>query len=255
MLIRIVLTILPFFLVNCLEAEAFLPLFSLENQGIEQGSQTISINVQLMIILSLLTLLPALLLVMTSFTRVIIVLSILRQAIGFNQTPSNQILVGLSFFLTLYIMSPVFSEINALALQPYLSKALSPEMAAKKAILPLKKFMLTHTQESELIFFNHFLEKKNSKKTNSVAVIKNDSVSLFVLLPAFVVSELKIAFQMGFLLFVPFLIIDLLVSSVLMSMGMLMLSPMMISLPLKLMLFVVIDGWSLIIDTLASSYQ
>lgn len=232
-------------------AEELWPLFSMGTEAASHASQTLSVNIQLMVLLALLTLLPAMLLVMTSFTRVVVVLSILRQAIGLNQTPSNQILVGLSFFLTLYIMSPVFSEIHQSAVQPYLSQQLSADMAAEKALLPLKQFMLTHTRASDLALFQ---DLSGNKVDNSSVFVKG-AVPLLVLLPAFVVSELKTAFQIGFLLFVPFLIIDLVVSSVLVSMGMMMLSPLIVSLPFKLMLFVVVDGWSLVIGSLASSYQ
>jgi len=235
-----------------IQTEELWPLFSVGTEAASHATQTVSVSVQLMVLLALLTLLPAMLLVMTSFTRVVVVLSILRQAIGLNQTPSNQILVGLSFFLTLYIMSPVFSKIHQSAIQPYLSQQLSPEAAAEKALVPLKQFMLTHTRVTDLALFQ---ELSDTKTAQPAAHPPDSAVSLFVLLPAFVVSELKTAFQIGFLLFVPFLIIDLVVSSVLVSMGMMMLSPLIISLPFKLMLFVVVDGWSLVIGTLASSYQ
>lgn len=222
-------------------AADLLPLLSVD-AGKSTG-QTYSVSVQILAIVTLLTLLPAMLMVMTSFTRVVVVLSILRQAIGMNQTPSNQILVGLSIFLTLYIMSPIFSNINDNAVQPYLANKISMESAVEKAITPIKKFMLEQTRESDLSLFQEMANKKES-----------EDVSMMILLPSFVISELKTAFQIGFLIFIPFLIIDLVVSSVLMSMGMMMLSPLIISLPFKLMLFILVDGWSLIIGTLASSY-
>jgi flagellar biosynthetic protein FliP len=230
--------------------EKLWPLLSFGNEALSHSSQTVSISIQIMALVALLTLLPAMLLVMTSFTRFVVVLSILRQAIGLNQTPSNQILVGLSFFLTLYIMSPVFSDIKQSAIQPYLSNQLSAEIALEKALMPLKKFMLTHTREIDLALFQEL-----SVNQSDAELSPKDTLSLLVLLPAFVVSELKTAFQIGFLLFVPFLIIDLVVSSVLVSMGMMMLSPLIVSLPFKLMLFVVVDGWSLVIGSLASSYH
>ena len=251
MRIQIGLGGIGFLMANGLGAEELWPLFSVGTEAANHGAQTVSVSIQLMVLLALLTLLPAMLLVMTSFTRVVVVLSILRQAIGLNQTPSNQILVGLSFFLTLYIMSPVFSSIHQSAIQPYLSQQLTPQMAAEKALVPLKQFMLTHTRAADLALFQDL----SAQQIDKGVVASVDTVSIFVLLPAFVVSELKTAFQIGFLLFVPFLIIDLVVSSVLVSMGMMMLSPLIISLPFKLMLFVVVDGWSLVIGTLASSYQ
>jgi flagellar biosynthetic protein FliP len=256
MRIRIGLGGIGFIIANGLCAEELWPLFSLGTDTANHASQTVSVSVQLMLLLALLTLLPAMLLVTTSFTRVVVVLSILRQAIGLNQTPSNQILVGLSFFLTLYIMSPVFSDINQSAIQPYLAQQLSPEVAAEKALVPLKQFMLTHTRETDLALFQDLSSGKTEHAViTDLATENKEAVSIFVLLPAFVLSELKTAFQIGFLLFVPFLVIDLVVSSVLVSMGMMMLSPLMISLPFKLMIFVVVDGWSLVIGSLASSYQ
>jgi flagellar biosynthetic protein FliP len=196
--------------------------------------------------MTVLTLLPAILLMMTSFTRIIIVLSILRQALGTAQTPSNQIILGLALFLTMFIMSPVFVEINSIAIQPYLEGNLSAIGALTEATDPFKTFMLAQTRETDIRMFADIAgvnEIESPEKT-----------PLTLLMPAFVTSELKTAFQIGFLIFIPFVIIDLVVASVLMSMGMMMLSPMIISLPFKLMLFVLVDGWSLIMGTLASSF-
>jgi len=161
-----------------------------------------------------------------------------------TQTPSNQILVGLSLFLTLYVMSPIFSSIHQEALQPYMADKITAEQAVEQAVKPFKQFMVEHTRDADLNLFKEMANRPDS-----------EDISLFTLLPAFVISELKTAFQMGFLIFIPFMIIDLVVSSVLMSMGMMMLSPLIISLPFKLMLFILIDGWSLIVGTLASSYH
>lgn len=210
----------------------------------EVSSETFSASLQILFMLSLLTLLPALLMVMTSFTRIAVVLSIVRQAVGLSQTPSNQILVGLSLFLTLFIMAPIFSSIHQEAIQPYWEKKLSADQALETAAKPMRNFMLEHTRESDLQLFKALSDEPDGSETG-----------LLTLLPAFVISELKTAFQMGFLIFIPFLIIDLVVSSVLMSMGMMMLSPLIISLPFKLMLFILVDGWSLIIGTLATSYH
>ena len=210
------------------------------------GGQTYSVSIQILAIMTLLSLLPAGLIMMTSFTRIIIVLSILRQALGTAQTPSNQILLGLALFLTLFIMAPVFNKAYVSAVKPYMAEQLDAEAALQKAAEPFRAFMLGQTRDSDLEMFADI--------AGQGPLDPNAKVPFSLLLPAFVTSELKTAFQIGFLLFIPFLIIDLVVSSVLMSMGMMMLSPMIISLPFKLMLFVLIDGWSLIMGTLASSF-
>ena len=193
-----------------------------------------------------LSFIPAFVILMTSFTRIIIVFSILRQALGLQQTPSNQILIGLALFLTMFIMAPVFDRVNKDALQPYLAETLTAQQALDKAQVPLKDFMLAQTRQSDLDLFMRL-----SKRTD---IAGPDQVPLTILVPAFVTSELKTAFQIGFMIFIPFLIIDLVVASVLMAMGMMMLSPLIISLPFKIMLFVLVDGWALIIGTLAGSF-
>lgn len=209
------------------------------------GIQAYSVNVQILIFMTLLTVLPGLLMAITAFTRIIIVLSILRQAIGLSQVPTNQILIGIALFMTFFVMSPVANKINDEALQPYLSDKMDFSEALAKGQLPLRGFMLNQTRTTDLALF----EKLGNK--NPVAL---DQVSMTVLIPAFITSELKTAFQIGFLLFLPFLIIDLVVASVLMAMGMMMLSPLIISLPFKIMLFVMVDGWTLILGSLASSF-
>ena len=193
-----------------------------------------------------LSFIPAFVMLMTSFTRIIIVFSILRQALGLQQTPSNQILTGMALFLTLFIMAPVFDKVNRDALQPYLAEKLTAQQAVEKAQVPIKDFMLAQTRTSDLELFMRL-----SKRTD---IASPDQAPLTILVPAFVTSELKTAFQIGFMIFIPFLIIDLVVASVLMAMGMMMLSPLIISLPFKIMLFVLVDGWALIIGTLASSF-
>ena len=210
------------------------------------GGQTYSLTLQILILMTVLTLLPAILLMMTAFTRIIIVLSILRQAIGAGQTPPNQVLVGLALFLTLFVMGPVLSKINTEAAQPYLDGTIEANVALERAAAPLKGFMLEQTRESDIATFVRISGGKGFEKPTDVP--------LNILVPAFVTSELKTAFQIGFLLFIPFVIIDLVVASVLMSMGMMMLSPVLISLPFKIMLFVLIDGWSLVMGTLAQSF-
>ncbi len=210
------------------------------------GEQSYTVSIQILILMTVLTFLPAALMMMTSFTRIIIVLSIMRQALGLMQAPSSQTLIGLSLFLTFFIMAPVFDRINNEALQPYLSEKMTLQDAAVAAGKPLRHFMFGQTRETDILTFSQIA---GHEKFNSQA-----DVPFSILVPAFVTSELKTAFQIGFLLFIPFLIIDLVVASVLMSMGMVMLSPMVVSLPFKIMLFVLVDGWNLIIGTLASSF-
>ncbi len=210
------------------------------------GEQSYSVSIQILILMTVLTLLPAALMMMTSFTRIIIVLSIMRQALGLMQAPSSQTLIGLSLFLTFFIMAPVFDRINNEALQPYLSEKMTIQDAAVAAGKPLRHFMFGQTREADILTFSQIAGHKK--------FATHADVPFSILVPAFVTSELKTAFQIGFLLFIPFLIIDLVVASVLMSMGMMMLSPMVISLPFKIMLFVLVDGWNLIIGTLASSF-
>lgn len=210
------------------------------------GQQEYSVSLQILLIMTALGFIPAFVMLMTCFTRIIIVFSILRQALGLQQTPSNQILVGLTIFLTLFIMAPVFERINDDALQPYLKEQISVEQALNAAEQPIRNFMLAQTRESDLELFVRL-----SKRTD---ILSAEETPLVILIPAFVTSELKTAFQIGFMIFIPFLIIDLVVASILMAMGMMMLSPLIISLPFKIMLFVLIDGWALIIGTLASSF-
>ncbi len=210
------------------------------------GGQTYSLNLQLLALMTALTVLPALLLMMTAFTRIVIVLGILRQAIGAGQTPPNQVLLGLSLFLTFFVMTPVVSRINEVAVQPYSAGTIEASVALERAVGPLKKFMLSQTRESDIATFVRISGGKGFASP--------DDVPVSLLVPAFLTSELKTAFLIGFLLYIPFVIIDLVVASVLMSMGMMMLSPVLISLPFKLMLFVLVDGWSLVVGTLASSF-
>ena len=210
------------------------------------GGETYSVTLQILALMTAMSLLPAALIMTTSFTRIIIVLSILRQALGTAQTPSNQILLGLSVFLTFFIMAPVFDTAYTTAVQPYMQEEIGAEEAFDKVVMPFHRFMREQTRETDLAMF---AEIAGEKQFNS-----REELPFSILLPSFVTSELKTAFQIGFLIFIPFLVIDLVVASVLMSMGMMMLSPMIISLPFKLMLFVLVDGWSLIMGTLASSF-
>lgn len=225
-------------------AEPGLAAFRVENDA--NGSQTYSVSIQVLAMMTAITFLPALLMMMTSFTRIIIVLSILRHALGTLSTPSNQIMVGLSLMLTFFIMTPVFDEAYDVALKPYLNEELPAQDAIVLAAKPFREFMTAQTRDVDL---ETFAEISRAEKVES-----NDQIPFSLLLPAFVTSELKTAFQIGFLIMLPFLVIDLVIASLLMSMGMMMLSPMIISMPFKIMLFVLIDGWSLIMGTLASSF-
>jgi flagellar biosynthetic protein FliP len=209
------------------------------------GGQDYSLTLQVLALMTALTFLPSIVIMMTSFTRIIVVLSILRQAIGLQQSPSNQILVGMALFMSLFIMSPVIDRINTDALQPYMNEQIPAKEALEKAEAPLRQFMLGQTRIKDLDVFSDIA---------NINVDKPADVPLRVLIPAFITSELKTAFQIGFMLFLPFLVIDLVIASVLMAMGMMMLSPMMISLPFKLMLFVLVDGWGLIMGSLANSF-
>ena len=211
--------------------------------GTEQGN--VSSVIQILFVMTLLTLAPSIMMLMTSFTRLVIVLGFVRSALGVQGAPSNQIIIGLSLFLTVFIMAPIATRINTDALQPYVAKQISTEEALEKASAPMRVFMLKQTRRSELDFFLGI---------SGAGPTKIDEVPMRAAIPAFVVSELRTAFQMGFLIFIPFLIIDFLVASTLMSMGMMMMPPTLISLPFKLLLFVLIDGWHLVIRSLVESF-
>ncbi|MDP1871775.1 MAG: flagellar type III secretion system pore protein FliP [Gallionella sp.] len=210
------------------------------------GGQSYSLSLQTLLILTSLSFLPAMLLMMTSFTRIIIVLSMLRSALGTQASPPNQVLIGLSLFLTFFIMSPVFDKIYTDAYLPYSENRLDLQQAVEKGVIPLKTFMLRQTRQADLALF--------VKISNSDELQSAEEVPMRLLVPAYVTSELKTAFQIGFVVFIPFLIIDMVVASILMSMGMMMLSPSIISLPFKIMLFVLADGWNLLIGSLAQSF-
>lgn len=212
----------------------------------EGGEQTYTLSIQVLLLMTALSMLPAALILMTSFTRIVIVLSILRQALGTAQTPSNQVLIGLALFLTLFIMGPVLGEVYETALRPYLADEIGVQAALDAAQLPVREFMLAQTRDDDLALF--------ARISGHEAFENESDVPFTLLMPAFATSELKTAFQIGFLLFIPFLVIDLVVASVLMSMGMMMLSPLIISLPFKIMLFVLVDGWALVLGTLATSF-
>ena len=221
-----------------------LPLLKLQSQT--GGGQTISLSLQTLALMSALTLLPSLLLVTTSFTRIIITLSILRQAMGTQQTPPNQVLVGLALFMTLFVMTPTIKQINETAFQPYTAGTIPMEEAAMRGAGVMKTFMLRHTRESDLLLM---ADLQGDAKYEGA-----EAVPLVVIVPAFIVSELRTAFTIGFLLFLPFLVIDIVVASILMSLGMMMLSPTLVSLPFKLLLFVIVDGWSATVSALVESF-
>jgi len=211
-----------------------------------EGKETYTVTLQILMIMTALTFLPALLLLMTSFTRIVIVLALLRQALGTQTSPNNQIIVGLALFLTIFIMNPVIDTVYTEAYIPYSQEKIGFLQALDIAKLPFRTFMMEQTRESDLKLFVEISGRDE--------LASEDDITMQLLIPAFAISELKTAFQIGFLIFIPFLIIDLIVASVLMSMGMMMLSPLIISLPFKLMLFVLIDGWALVIGTLAASF-
>ena len=225
-------------------AETGLPALTVTSAG--DGETSYSLSLQVLMLMSLLTLLPAALMMMTSFTRIIIVLAILRQALGTAQTPTTQTLIGLALFLTVFVMSPVFEKVYHESIDPYMQEKVSFNQALTAASLPFRQFMISQTRESDITLFENISGKDEINDAGDIP--------FSLLVPAFVTSELKTAFQIGFLIFIPFLIIDLVVASVLMSMGMMMLSPLIISLPFKIMLFVLVDGWSLIMGTLAASF-
>tara|TARA_R110000787_G_scaffold221710_1_gene330472 strand:- start:3115 stop:3900 length:786 start_codon:yes stop_codon:yes gene_type:complete len=212
----------------------------------ENGETTYSLSLQILALMSAITILPSILLGLTAFTRIIIVLSILRQAMGTQQTPPNQVLISIALFLTFYVMAPTFEDIYKNAALPYLEGSISAVSAISGAADTLREFLILNTREAELSMF--------AEMAGDEPYATNEDVPYPVLLPAFITSELKTAFQIGFLLFLPFLVIDLVIASILMSLGMMMLSPMLVSLPFKLLLFVLVDGWAMTIGSIASTY-
>ena len=245
MMLRVVmLLVLGALVPDALAQNNDLPLFS--SRPAAGGGQSYSLPVETVLLLSALTFLPAVLLLMTAFTRIVIVLSLLRHALGTQASPPNQVIIGLSLFLTLFVMGPIADRIYTDAYVPYSEQKIAFSQALDRAQSPLKNFMLKQTREPDLALF--------VKLARVEPPSAREQIPLRVLVPAFVTSELKTAFQIGFMVFLPFLIIDIVVSSVLMSMGMMMLSPMLISLPFKLMLFVLVDGWTLLVGSLVSSF-
>jgi flagellar biosynthetic protein FliP len=206
----------------------------------------VSVVLQIFFLMTILSLAPGLLIMTTSFTRIVVVLSFLRGAMGTQQAPSNQIILALSLFLTFFIMSPVWQQINTQAIQPYKAQTITQDQAIDRAVLPVRKFMLSQTREKDIALF---LSLSKTARPRNV-----DDIPTLTLIPAFMISELRTAFQIGFLVYIPFLVVDMVVASVLMSMGMMMLPPVMISLPFKILLFILVDGWGLIIGSLVKSF-
>ncbi len=226
-------------------AQVSLPTVNLGFKSIENPTDVVA-AVRIVLMLTVLTLAPAILILMTSFTRIIIVFSFLRQGLGTQSVPPNQLLVGLAMFLTFFIMGPVFTEVNTKAIQPYLKNSISQEVALTEGLAPLRKFMLKQTRPADLSLF---VKLAKIEKPKTLA-----EVPTMVLVPAFVISELKTAFQIGFIIFLPFLIIDMVAASILMAMGMMMLPPVVVSLPFKIMLFVLVDGWALLVGSIVKSF-
>ena len=210
--------------------------------------EDLSLSLQVILLLTILSLAPSILIMLTSFTRTIIVLSFVRNGMGIQQVPPTQVLIGLALFLTIFIMAPVWSQINEQALQPLIYQEITTSEALQRAQIPLRDFMFRQTREKDLALFVHYARLERT--INSL-----DDIPTYVLIPAFIISELKTAFQMGFVIFIPFLVIDMIVSSTLMSMGMLMLPPIMISLPFKILLFVMVDGWNLVINSIITGFR
>lgn len=209
--------------------------------------QDIAANLQLLLLLTVLSLAPAILLLMTAFTRIVIVLSFVRQAMGTQMMPPNQVIIGLAMFLTFFVMAPTLTEINSKAIQPYMGNQITQAQAFDRAQAPLRKFMFKQTRQKDLALFVHMAKLPRPRNMNDIPT--------WVLVPSFIISEIKTAFQIGFVIYLPFLVIDMIVSSLLMSMGMMMLPPVMISLPFKIILFVLVDGWHLLSRSLVASFQ
>jgi flagellar biosynthetic protein FliP len=227
-------------------AAAQLPKISLQIEEAVQGGDA-AVSLQLIFLLTILSLAPSILIMMTSFTRIIVVLSLLRTAIGTQQMPPNQLIIGLALFLSFFVMAPTWEQVNDLAIQPLIAEQISSKEALERGMAPMREFMLKQTRQKDMALFMSLarLERPDNR----------DQIPNSVLIPSFIISELRTAFQIGFILFIPFLVIDLVVSSILLSMGMMMLPPIMVSLPFKILLFVLVDGWNLIVHSLVKSFH
>lgn len=244
-LIKYLIVVVIFLLPWAVFGQTPLPKFSF---GVEEsaGPTDFVMTMQILFLITILSLAPSILIMMTSFTRIVIVFHFLRSALATRTVPSNQILIGLALFTTVFIMKPVIDEVNDTAIQPYIKEEITQQMAMDRAVIPIKAFMLKQTREPDL---GLFVELQNSGQPSSA-----DELSMFTVIPAFIISELKTAFQIGFLLYLPMLAIDMIVASILLSMGMMMLPPIMISMPFKLLLFVLVDGWYLVIESLVKGF-
>lgn len=244
-LISVIIVVIYSFIASAFAAEAKAPGISININTADEGNRADSL--QILFLLTILALVPSILIMMTGFTRIVIVLSLTRNALGLQQTPPNQVLAGLALFLTLFLMSPVLNKIHTDAYTPYVKGEITQEQAIDDAMVPMREFMLKQTKKDDI---NLFLNLSKSEKPNNLDEIPNE-----IVIPAFITSELRRAFIIGFIIYIPFLIIDMVVANVLMSMGMVMLPPVMISLPFKLLLFVLVDGWGLTIKTLIMSFN
>lgn len=239
---------LVLFIGTAYAANSTIPLPSIK-LGVEgaQGPQDVAVSLQILFLMTILSLAPAILIMMTSFTRIIVVLSFVRSALSTQQMPPNQVLIGLALFLTFFIMAPTWAKVNQEAVQPFMEGKMTQEQAFTKGMEPMRNFMFKQTREKDLALFVNLAQIQRPKTY--------EDIPNYVLIPAFTISELKTAFQIGFIVFIPFIVIDMIVSSALMSMGMMMLPPMMISLPFKILLFVMVDGWYLVVRSLVMSFQ
>ncbi|MBP2001106.1 flagellar biosynthetic protein FliP [Paenibacillus shirakamiensis] len=245
-IVSLLILILSAFSVTIASAADVIPNINVQ-VGSSDSSKPSTSSLSILLLVTILSVAPAILVLMTSFTRIVIVLGFVRSSLGTQQMPPNQVLVGLALFLTLFVMSPTLSQVNDVALQPYLKGNISQTVAIEKAAVPMKKFMSSHTREKDLQLFMSYTKTPKPKTYEDIPIT--------VLVPAYAISELKTAFEMGFMIFIPFLIIDIVVSSTLMAMGMMMLPPVMISLPFKILLFVLVDGWYLVIKSLLMSFN
>lgn len=247
MLVALILTVFVFYPSSAIAAPLQLPGVNLQIGGTSDSPQNLSNVLQLVILLTVLSLAPAILILMTSFVRIVIVLGFIRSSLATQQMPPNQVLIGLALFLTFFVMAPTLQQVNSQALQPYLKGDINQEVAYQRGIKPMRDFMFKQVHEKDLALFVKLSHLKRPRNFSDIPT--------YVLIPSFVISELKTAFQIGFIIFIPFLVIDMVIASALMSMGMMMLPPMMISLPFKILLFVLVDGWNLVIQSLLLSFK
>jgi len=247
MLVAVIMAIIVFHPSSAIAAPLQLPGVNLQIGGTTDNPQNLSNTLQLVILLTVLSLAPAILILMTSFVRIVVVLGFIRSSLATQQMPPNQVLIGLALFLTFFVMAPTLQQVNSQALQPYLKGEINQEVAYTRGMKPMREFMFKQVREKDLALF---VKLSNLKRPKNFSDIPN-----YVLIPAFVISELKTAFQIGFIIFIPFLVIDMVIASALMAMGMMMLPPMMISLPFKILLFVLVDGWNLVIQSLILSFR